>query len=306
MAEVPPAPVRIGRRWIRGLQARRNLVGLAFFLPAIVVFLLAKYYPLIRVAYMSFFDYNFTEPPGRFMGVANYAYAFSNSLFWKAFFNNWIMWALGLVFGFFTPMVQALLLSEVRLGKKVWSFLYLLPVLVPGIVMLLIHRAILQDDGLINQILALAGLGRVGWLTDPRIAKIGLNILGLLGGGLYVFVILAAIEGVAVELHEAAVIDGANVWQRVRHISLPAVKPVMWVLFINSLGGAMENFLHPYLMTGGGPDNSTLTMGMLMYNEAFILFRMGQAAAYATIMLACAILLSTVGIYLRKAKIDLN
>jgi multiple sugar transport system permease protein len=268
------AGVRPGRRI--------SWTAILFLLPGLAAFLLFKYYPLIQAIYMSFFDYRVVEPPGPFVGFRNYLQLLRSSLFWSAAYNTLILAILQLVLTFWVPIVQALLINEIRKPNLnlLLRFLYLVPGAVPGVAGALLWKWMYNPDyGLLNSWLGKLGLGPYGWLNDPAMAKVSIVLPGVIGGGLGVLLYYSALRGMSEEVLEASKIDGAGPWQRIWSIILPQLRFLISIQFIAFLSGAFLSFDSIYVMTGGGPAGSTRVLTMLMYDNAFVQYRFGVANA---------------------------
>lgn len=268
-----------------GLGRRRTVMALVFTLPAIVAFVLFKYYPMVQAVYMSFFDYKVTSPPGIFVGLDNYTHAFRdplNSLVWS---NNIILFAWGLILGFWVPIVQAMLLNEMRRAKTFYRVAYLLPSIVPAVAAAVIWKWIYNPDwGLANSILERLGLPPQGWLNDPNMSKFSLALPAILGGGLGIFIYLSALQGIPQHLYEAAEIDGASIMQKIWHVTVPSIRPIIAIQLILLLSGAFQIFDQVYIMTQGGPADSTRVIALNIYYYAFERIQMGYAAAMSVLL----------------------
>ena len=269
----------------KGLGRQRTFMALLFTLPAIIAFLLFKYYPMVQAIYMSFFDYKVAAPPGNFVGLENYAHAFSDPLNGQVWGNNIILFAWGLTLGFWVPVVQAMLLNEMRRAKTIFRVAYLLPSVVPAVASAVIWRWIYNPDwGLLNSILMRLGLPELGWLSDPNMSKFSLALPALLGGGLGIFIYLSALQGIPDHLYEAAEMDGATVLQKIRYITIPSIKPIIAIQFILALSAAFQIFDNVYIMTQGGPADSTRVIALNIYYYAFERVQMGYAAAMSVLL----------------------
>ena len=267
------------------LLNRRFWTAAAFLAPAIAAFLLFKYVPLVQAVYMSFFDYQVMNPPGKFVFLHNYALLFQSTLFWTTVYNTFVFYLLYLALTFWVPIVQALFLNEIRTANALFRFLYLVPSAVPGIAGFVLWKWIYHPDyGLLNAILGDFGLGPYGWLNDPDMAKVSIVLPGILGGGLGVLIYYSALQGIPRELAEAAKIDGAGPWQRLRWIALPGLKFIIGIQFVSFTAGVFLTFDPMYVMTGGGPVNSTRVMSMMVFDSAFKEYRFGMAGAVSFMM----------------------
>jgi len=285
----------------RGLAARRMWMALFFTLPAFIAFILFKYYPMAQAIYMSFFDYKVANPPGTFVGFDNYLHAFRDPLNAKVWSNNIILFLWGLVLGFWVPLVQAILLDEVRRGKTAFRVGYLLPSIIPAVATAVIWKWIYNPDwGLLNVIFVRLGLPPQGWLSDPNQAKFSLMLPLLLGGGLGIFIYLSALQGIPTHLYESAEIDGATIWDKIRFITIPSIMPIVGLQFILILTGAFQLFDNIYIMTLGGPADATRVIALNIYYYAFERIQMGYAAAMSVLLFLVTFIL--VAIQLRMSR----
>ncbi|BBH24885.1 sugar ABC transporter permease [Paenibacillus baekrokdamisoli] len=256
-----------------------------FLTPAIIAFLLFKYYPLFQAVYMSFFDYKVINPPGHFVWLDNYKYLIHSTEFWNALFNTFAFFFIYFVLTFWVPIVQAILLNEVRYANKTIRVLYLLPTAVPAVAGYLLWKWLYNPDyGLLNYLLHFVGLGPYGWLNDPAMAKWAIVFPGVFGTGMSMLIYYSALQGIPSENIEAAKIDGAGPWRRMSAIVFPSLKFVIGIQFIAFISGVFLTFDPMYIMTGGGPANSTRTLSMLVFNSSFKEFRFGVAGAISFVM----------------------
>ncbi|MCL5994525.1 MAG: sugar ABC transporter permease [Chloroflexi bacterium] len=270
-------------------------MALLFTLPAIIAFLMFKYYPMLQAIYMSFFDYKVAAPPGEFVALENYAHALRDPLNAQVWGNNIILFAWGLTLGFWVPVVQAMLLNEMRRAKTFFRVAYLLPSIVPAVASAVIWRWIFNPDwGLLNSILVRLGLPTLGWLNDPAMSKFSLALPAILGGGLGIFIYLSALQSVPDHLYEAAEMDGATVLQKIRYITVPGIKPIIAIQFILALSGAFQVFDNVYIMTQGGPADSTRVIALNIYYYAFERVQMGYAAAMSVLLFIVTFILVAV------------
>ena len=213
---------------------------------------------------------------------------------------------LALLFGYPVPLVAAVLMSEVRRFKGLYSALAYLPVVIPPVVAVLLWKFFYDASptGVFNTLLGAVGIGPVPWLQDAGIAMpaLVLEATWAAAGGT-VIIYLAALTGVAPELYEAAEIDGASVWRKVWHVTLPRLRGVLLVTFILQIIGTAQVFLEPFLFTGGGPANSTTTILLLIYDYAFANSLGGDygAATALSVMLA-AVLAVLSAVYFRVTR----
>jgi multiple sugar transport system permease protein len=240
---------------------------------------------MIQAVYMSFFDYKVATPPGTFVGFDNYTHAFRDPLNAQVWGNNIILFAWGLILGFWVPMVQAMLLNEMRRGKTFFRVAYLLPSIVPAVAAAVIWKWIFNPDwGMLNAILERIGLQPLGWLSDPGMSKFSLALPALLGGGLGIFIYLSALQGIPDHLYEAAEMDGATVLQKIRYVTIPGIRPIIAIQLILALSAAFQVFDNVYIMTQVGPADSTRVIALNIYYYAFERIQMGYAAAMSVLL----------------------
>lgn len=267
-----PPPPRVRRRrgprtWVRG----GGLSTLVFLLPLLVVFGLFSWGPIIQSVVMSLRQTNLVTA-AEFVGLDNFAAVLSDPLLWTAVGNTLWFALLALLLGYPVPLVAAVLISEVRKRRGLFAALAYLPVVVPPVVAVLLWKFFFDagPTGVFNTILGSVGLGPLQWLQDADTAMPSLVLeatWAAAGGTMIIY--LAALAAVPPELYEAAEIDGASIWRKVRHVTLPNLRNVLLVTFILQIIGTAQVFLEPFLFTGGGPANATTTVLLLIYDYAF-------------------------------------
>jgi multiple sugar transport system permease protein len=198
------------------------------------------------------------------------------------------------------PLFQALafavaLLMNVNVrGITVFRTLYYLPSIVPVVANALLFAWIFNSDfGLLNAVLRAIGLPKVLWLQDPRWAMPALIVMSMWGIGGAMLIYLAGLQGVPQQLYEAAELDGASIWHRFRHVTIPMMSSVIFFNLVLGLIGALQTFTQGYIITNGGPQNSTLFYALYLYRQAFTNFKMGYAAALAWVLFVIVLVLST-------------
>ncbi|GBG05618.1 sugar ABC transporter permease [Paenibacillus agaridevorans] len=278
-------------------KKRFPILAALFLVPSVLSFVVFKYVPMLYAIVMSLFDFSIMNPPGPFVGLSNFIHLFKSSLFQTALYNTFVIALLSLVMTFWIPILQAMLLIDIRRGNTLFRFLYLLPAAVPSIAAVLIWKWLYNPDyGLLNAILERIGLPAVGWLNDPAIAKFSLVLPGVLGGGLAVLIYYSALQGVSREIVESSTIDGAGPWRRMISIYLPGLKFIIGIQFIQFLATAFLAFDNIYVMTGGGPANSTNVMSLMVYNSAFKQNQFGMAGAISFIIFAIVAIITLIQI----------
>ncbi|HET9958807.1 MAG TPA: extracellular solute-binding protein, partial [Polyangiaceae bacterium] len=280
--------------------------GLAFFSPWAVGFLVFTAYPIAASLIYSLCDYSALSPP-KFVGLDNYAELLSDRLFLIALKNTLTYVGLALPLGLGSSFAVALLLDAKVRGSSVYRTLVFLPSLTPVVVSSMVWLWIFNAQyGVLNQLLGKLSfglLGPVAWLSDPHTALPSLVLMSLWGGGHTVVVLLAAMQDVPAAMYEAADIDGASFWHKVRHITLPLTSPVLYFNGIMGIISGLQIFAQPYIMTGGGPARATMTYAMRLYENAFAFLRMGYAAAMAWILFLLVLLLTWLAVRVASRRV---
>ena len=267
-----------------------GLSTLVFLLPMLVIFGIFSWYPILRAVVMSVQATNLVEP-ATFVGIDNFRGVLQDPLFGTAVKNTGYFAFLALVFGYPIPLVAAVLMSEVRKRRGLFSALAYLPVAVPPVVAVLLWKFFYDASatGVFNTLLGWVGLGPLPWLQSSTWAMPSLVLEATwANAGATVIIYLAALTSVPPELYDAAEVDGASIWDKVWHVTLPHLREVLLVTLILQIIGTAQVFVEPYLFTGGGPSDSTLTILLLIYNYAFANSLGGDygSAAALSIMLA--------------------
>ena len=247
-------------------------------------------------------DPNLVSEP-TFVGVENFARVLADPLFATAVRNTAYFSFLALLIGFPIPIVLAVIMSEARRGKGLMSGLAYLPVVVPPVVSVLLWKQVFfnaSPNGLFNTILGWIGLGPLPWLQNATSAMPSIVIEATwAGAGATVIIYLAALLTVPPGLYDAAEVDGASIRQKIWHVTLPQLRGVLFVTLILQLIATAQLFTEPFLFTGGGPANSTMSLLLLIYHYAFQNSLGGEygMAAALSIMLAAFLGIFTAGYF---------
>lgn len=298
-----PAAARIEAqrrpRWRRLLAD--NLAAYLFLLPALLVFATFSWYPIARGFVTSFQRIDLRSAP-EWVGLENFRLVLNDPLFFIAWRNTLQFAGLGLLLGYLLPVVLAVAVNEMRHGRGYFRLAFYLPVILPPMVAVILWKWMYDPGpGLANSALRLFGLPPQPWLQSPRTAMLSLVILSTwanAGGTMLLY--LAALQGIPAHLYDAAEIDGANVWQRLRHITLPQLRIAMLILLILQIIGTMQVFTEPYVMTDGGPVNATLTVLVLLYRYAFRYGNFGAASALGLMLFAVLACFSLIYLWLTR------
>lgn len=265
---------------------RHDLVGLLFCAPWLLGFLAFMLLPMGAALYYSFCDYSIVQPP-TFIGLANYRELLADALFWRSLYNTLFFAAGAVLLGLLTSLVLALLLNCRVRGLAFYRTLFFLPSLMPVVAGSILWMWMYAGDGgIINTALKAVGLPGPAWLTDPHFAKPALILMSMWGAGHAMVILLAGLQDIPTALYEAAVIDGAGWWQRLRHVTVPLITPVILFNLVMGLIVSLQVFTQAFIMTGasGAPERSTLFYVLRLYQVAFRDLRMGYGCAMAWIL----------------------
>jgi multiple sugar transport system permease protein len=261
--------------------------------PWIVGFIIWTAGPMLASLFLSLTEYNVVSPL-RWLGLANYSSAlFSDPLFWQSLKVTFTYAALSLPSGLAVGLAVALLLNLNVPGLSVWRAIYYLPSVISGVAVAVLWQYVFNPRfGVLNWALSLVGIKGPGWLADPKWALPALAIMSLWGAGGGMVLYLAALQSVPTALYDAAKVDGAGAWQRLRYVTLPMISPVIFFNLVMGTIGTFQYFTNAYVMTQGGPTNATLFYNLHLYNNAFRYFRMGYASALAWMLFVIILLLT--------------
>ncbi len=288
------------RSLARGYFRRENYAGHFFAGPWFLGFALFGGGPIIFSLFMSLCRYDILSPP-EFVGLRNYAEMFAQDpLFYKSLLNTAYM-ALGVPLGMAASLSIALLLSYEIKGMAVYRTFFYLPAIMPGVAAAILWVWILNpEQGILNTLLAYVGIDGPGWLQDQVWSKPAIILMGLWGAGGGMIIWLAGIKGIPAHLYEAAELDGAGPLRRIWHITLPMLTPYIFFNLIMGLIGTFQIFHQAYIMTMGGPVDSTLFYAYYLFNNAFRYLRMGYASALAWVLFAVILTLTVIQLRLAK------
>ena len=267
-----------------GKDARQVAKGLGFLSPWLVGFLAFTLLPIALAFYYSFCEFSLLKPP-LFIGTDNYRELMRDQVFWVSMRNTLYYAMMALPAGLLVSLGLAMLLNVQMPGQALFRTIIFLPSLVPVVASAMLWLWLFNARlGLINTALAKLHLTGPGWLTDPSWAMPALVVMSLWGVGHTVVIYLAGLQDVPRELYEAAELDGAGLWGRMWHVTLPMLSPVIFFNLIMSVIGVVQVFDVPYIMTQGGPARATYFVSMYLRDRAFMDLRMGYASAIAWMM----------------------
>ena len=284
--------------------------GLAFCALWFIGFGVFTAYPVLASLYYSFCDYSVLQAP-LWSGLDNYRRMATDTVFWISLKNTLVYAALSLPLGMIVSLSLALLLNTEVRGMPVFRTIFYLPSIVPTVAAALLWLWIFNGQfGILNwalrPILGLFGAVPPTWFADPAWAKPALVLMSLWGVGNSMVIYLSGLQNVPQELYESAEIDGANWWQRIWHMTLPMISPVIYFNLIMGIIGTLQTFTTVFVMTGtadGNPARSTLLYALYLFSTAFYDLRMGYASAMAWMLFVLIVALTLLATRLTEKRI---
>lgn len=276
------------------LKARETRNGLLFITPWIFGFLVFTLYPILSSLYYSLCNYSVIKDPV-FIGLQNYKTLFQDKVFLKTISNTLYMMCIGVPITTFIAVGVSVMLNNKALNQAytgVVRVLFFLPTLVPSVVACLLWIWVMQpDSGIVNRLLGYIGIKGPGWLSSPTWSKPAFILMMIWTCGSAIIIYLAGLQDIPESLYEAAELDGAGFIKKTFYVTIPLMKSTILYNVVTSIIGVLQWFAEPYIITSGGPDNSTMFYSLYLYNNAFSYFKMGYASAQAWIMLIFALII---------------
>ncbi|MCB9449811.1 MAG: sugar ABC transporter permease [Anaerolineaceae bacterium] len=271
-----------------------------FLIPGLALYLIWSVYPLVYQLYISFFDWRII--PGQtseFVGLTNYQAVLADKTFWLAMRNTAVYAVVTVAGQMIIGLTLAILVNRVLIARRFFRTVYYLPVVTSWVVVSFLFMYIFSpgDGGLINFVLMKLGIiaKPVSWLANSNTAWIAIYSLGIWKGmGWAMVIFLAALQGIPTVLYEAAAIDGATEWQRIRYLTLPLIRRTIFFVLIALMIGGFQVFISVLLITGGGPLHRTEVALTYMFDEAFGNLHFGYGAALSYVLAIVIVLVSVV------------
>jgi len=284
------------------MSRRNRWIGYLFIAPWLVGFLVFGLYPFLASLFYSFTSYDIFTP-ARWFGLHNYTHLFAHDpLFWTSLWNTLYYTIFMVPIGAVIGIIIALILNMKVKGMAGYRTIYYLPTILPMVASSILWIWLFNPSfGIINSLLRLVHIHGPGWLFDPNWVKPSMIIMSLWGVGGTVIIYLAGLQDVPQELYESADLDGAKWYHKIRYVTLPMISPVIFFNVIMGLIGSFQYFTQAFVMTQGGPDNSSLFYALYLYQQAFQYFHMGYASAMAWVLFVI-ILLATLLVFRTSAK----
>ena len=283
-------PVKLGwwqnlRHAFTGLRREETIAGYLFLLPNFIGFVVFMLFPILFAFYIMLTDWSLSNEP-QFIGLDNFEKMVNDRLFWKSVKNSFYYTLVAVPTGVFIAFWLALALNRKMRGILLFRTIFFLPQITLTVAAATIWRWIYQPDlGLINYLLELIGIDGPNWIHHSAWAMPSVIIMSNWQGiGFAMLILLAGLQGIPEEYYEAAAIDGASGWQRLRYVTLPMLSPAIFFVVVTSLIGAFQAFDQFFILTEGGPASSTTPLTLYIFNNAFQFYNMGYGAALAAVL----------------------
>ena len=247
--------------------------------PYIVFVAVFVLFPVVFSFILTFQKWNIIAPM-KFIGLDNYTRLFHDRLFWTSIGNTLKFLLLHIPLQLGVALFLAVLLNQKIKAVSFFRASFFMPVIVSGVVVTILWQQLLgYDFGIINRLIIALGFKKVGWLVNPDVAIYSIAVMATWKNvGLYIILFLVGLQTVPTQYYEAARLEGASRWQQFYHITLPMINPTVFMVVILSTIGGFSLFIEPYIMTGGGPLNKTLSAVLYIYKQAFQYYNMGYSA----------------------------
>ena len=275
----------------------KKYIPYLFLLPAIVMLVIFFFVPFFQTIILSFYDYSKDIYSPVFAGIENYKILFSNKEFYQTLFNTFLFLIMVVPVLAVLPLVVAIFINQKIKGINIYKVLIYLPVVVSIVVVAIAFKWLYAQEGILNYIIELFGIPSIGWLTDTKFAMLSVAIVTIYKGiGYYMMIYLSALIGVPKDLYEATDVDGANEFVKHLTVTIPHLMPVIALVITISSISALKVFAEIYVMTKGGPLNSTKTIVYYIYERAFENLDLSMAATASVVLLAVIMIFSIINI----------
>jgi multiple sugar transport system substrate-binding protein len=304
--EVPQERISALKRLIVSLK--KYHAPYLFIIPSLTILFVFLFLPVIISFIMSLTDWDIYGLADwkkiSFVGLGNYQTLLRDTIFWRSLFNTFYFVIVGVPFSISLALLMAVILNEEFIKfKSFFRASYFAPVVTTLVAVAVVWRWLYNPDyGLINWTLQTIGLPSQNWLGDTKLAMPCLIIMAAWKNfGYNMVIFLAGLQAIPDSLYDAAKVDGASYWQRFRYVTLPGLKPTTFFVTVTTMIGFFQFFAEPYIMTKGGPLNSTISVVLHMYNQGFKFFRMGYASAIGYILFGIIVVFTILQVRFQKA-----
>lgn len=280
------------------------LTPFLFLIPGVIILGAFIFYPMLNAIWLSFTNYTIVTD-AEFIGLDNYKGLFTDALFWKVLGQTLLYLVIVVPALVILPIFLAILVNQQVKGIGFFRSAYYVPVVTSMVVVGIAWKWVYADKGILNYILESLGLINepVNWLTSTSTSIFAVMVVTIWKGlGYYMVIYLAGLQSISDDLYEAADIDGASKWKQIWHITIPLLMPSIMIVTIMSSISAMKVFEEIYVMTGGGPLNSSKTLVYYIYEEAFDKLQMGYASAAGVVLFIITLIFSVINIKFMSKK----
>jgi len=291
-------------RWLRGQARRETLAALGFLTPFLLIFIVWQIYPIFYGLWVSFTDLDLLHPEEtRFVGLSNYARIFSDEFVGLSLLNTLYFTAGSVLVGTVLALALALAMNTTGLGGRWLKWVCFIPYIVTTSASAIIWQRIYAGRyGILNQVLRRVGLPNLAWLENVHTAMPAVIVVAIWNVlGYRALILLAGIQNISKEVHESAMLDGAGCWARLRYITLPLLRPILFFVLTMAMISSFQVFSLVLVMTGGwgdvyggNPLYRTLTIVMYVYAQAFKILDMGYGAALSWMLFAIVIIVTLI------------
>lgn len=278
-------------------NSRSEKAGYLFILPWFLGLLLFTLGPMVFSLILSFSKWDIITGISsiEFVGLDNFKAIFHDELFYQSLKVTFIFALVSVPLYQIVSILIALLLNMRTRGMKLFRLIYFMPSVIPAVAVSMMWIMIFNPEyGILNRALAWFGIEGPAWLQDPSYALGALIVMGIWGVGNTIIIYLSGLQGVPEELYEAAQLDGAGPFRRFASVTVPMISPTIFFNLIMGIIGGFQYFTQAFVMTNGGPLNSTLFYNLYLYNKAFVSFEMGYASALSWILFAIILLFTLI------------
>lgn len=267
------------------MPLRKTISSYLLISPYLVHILVFVLFPVGFSLFLSFHEWNIISPM-KYVGLSNYQKVLQDQYFLKSLRNTLVFLSIHIPLQIIVALGLAVILNQQIWFRAFFRGAFFMPVVVSGVVVTIMWQQLYgYEMGSINLLLQALGFDKIGWLTDPQWAMPSIAIMATWKNvGLYIILFLVGLQSVPKSLYEASALEGASAWQQFWYITLPGINPTMIMVLILSTIGGFSLFIEPYVMTGGGPLNSTLSSVLYIYKQGFFYYHMGYAATLGLIL----------------------
>ena len=278
------------------MKLNRTLTPYVFLFPALLILAVSSFWPVLQAIYLSFTDYDIIGAPN-FIGLKNYEQLWRDQLFWKVLVNTLIYMVVVVPSLVILPLFLAILVNQKLRGIQFFRAAYYVPVIVSVVVAGIAWKWIYAENGLLNYFTSIFTSVKIPWLTNSSTAIFAIIAVTIWKGlGYYMVIYLAGLQTIPKDLYEAAAIDGSDGWRKHLDITIPMLKPYIVLVTVISAIAAMKVFEEVYVMSRGGPANSSKTVVYYLYEKGFSSLEMGYASAIGVVLFLVVFLLSVISV----------